>query len=306
MRRAFAIATVTMSLIASACGGGDATAPSRPANTGPITTTLPPPLEGTVLPVSQEFWHSGFHVRIEAAEVWTTTTLLTNRISHWLTLRGDFANQGAEIATFEPEMAIVAGGVSYNKRGGDPPRLLPATSALGELTFLIPDDLDLQAAHLVIGAPDESQARIPLGSDGTAIRLQPTELAISGAVAMELVDFTFTGGSLRYDIPDLHRQLDSGKAALTLHFDVTSRHTRDTRISMDDVALVLPDGSVVAPAVAELGPLPGGDDGVNTADRSVSFVVDEMLTGDLTLQVQLDPRLVVDDGATEAIFTFTL
>ncbi len=305
MRRAIALAAAVVGLVATACGPTATEAPSRRAN-DPITTTHPPPLDGTVLQFAQEFWHSGFHVELDGAEVFTTETMLTHRISHWLTLRGNFENLGEDIATFDPEMAIEALGISYVKRRGRPPQILPESSARGELTFLIPEDLDLDASDLVIGAAGESRARIPLGSGGPAVRLEPTDVAISGQVALELIDFTFTGASLRYDLPDRHSQLESGKRALTLHFDVTSRNPRDTRISADDIVLIVPDGSTVAPAAAELGAVPGGDEGVTTADRLVSFVVDEIPSGDFTLQVNLDASFASEDGAAEATFEFSL
>ncbi len=111
----------------------------------------------------------------------------------------------------------------------------------------------------------------------------------------------------RYDVPDLHRQLEMGMRALTLNFDVTSRIAADGRISSDDITLVLPDGSIIVPTVAELGQVTGGDDGgAVTPDRFVSFVVDEMPTGDFTLRLALDDRFVSEDGITEATFDFGL
>ncbi len=158
----------------------------------------------------------------------------------------------------------------------------------------------------MIGAAGESRARIPLGSPGAAVALEPTDVMISGQLATELIDFNFTGGSLRYDLPDLHRQLELGKRALTLSFDVTSRIAGDVQISPDDMALVLPDGSIIVPAAAETFSLPGDDDGVTTADHSVTFVVDEKPTGDFTLRLALDSLFVSEDGITEATFDFSL
>lgn len=75
---------------------------------------------------------------------------------------------------------------------------------------------------------------------------------------------------------------------------------------MDDLSLVLPDGTVATPAAAELGPVPGGDDGVTTAGQSVSFVVDVLSSGDYTLRFTPGAPFVAEDGITEAEFAFTL
>lgn len=307
MTRAVAIVMVALSLVVAACGNGDTQETRRPRDTAPITTTNPPPFDGTVLQVPHEFWHSGFHVELTRAEVSTSRTMWTSVTSYWLTLWGDFENQGGDVASFDPEMAIVGSGVSYSKRRGTPPRILPESSARGYISFLIPEDLDLESVELVIGKADESQARIPLSPRGTAVSLAPADVPIRGQLATELIDLDFTGASLRYDVPDLHRQLEMGMRALTLNFDVTSRIAADGRISSDDITLVLPDGSIIVPTVAELGQVTGGDDGgAVTPDRFVSFVVDEMPTGDFTLRLALDDRFVSEDGITEATFDFGL
>lgn len=307
MRRVATLAVIWLSLVAAACGGGDADVSTRPRDTTPITTTLPPPFDETELEFSYELWHSGFHVELTRAEVWTSTTFLTNRTQYWLTLWGDFENQGDEAAFFDPEMAIVADGLSHTHQRDDPPGILPESQALGKLTFLIPEDLDLQSAEFVVGSADESQVRIPLGSQAAAaVRLEPIDVEVGGQITTELIDLDFTGATLRYDLPDLHRQMEKGKMALTVYFDVTSRSPNEGSIKPDDVALILPDGSVLAPSAAELGSLPGGDEGVTTADRSVSFVVDEMPSGDFTLRLMLDAPFIGEDGVAEATFDFGL
>lgn len=306
MRRAVAVATIAMSLAAAACGGGDPTSYSPRSNNGPITTTNPPPLDGTLLSVAQEFWHSGYRVELASARVWTSETFLTNRTSHWLTLRGDFENLGGDVASFEPAMAIVESGVFYEVRQGDAPRVLPESSAIGELTFLIPENIDLTAAELLVGAEGESQARVPLGVDGTAVRLKPSDLAISGKLTMELIDIEVTAASLRYDIPTLHRQLALDERELTLYFDVTSRKPGEKQITVDNLSLVLSDGTSVVPAGGALGRVPGADEGVSTAGLSVRFILDDKAAGDFTLRFTPGSAFVAEDGITEATFDFSL
>lgn len=306
MRRTITTAMIAMSLIAVACGAGDTREPVRPSTTTSTTTTSPPPLDGRVLEITDEFWHSGFRVELTEAEAFKSRSIYASRVSHWLRVWGNFENQGDDVATFEPEMAIVASGKTYGHRRGRPPRVLPNESALGYLTFLVPEDLDLESAEFVVGAADESRARIPLGSLGTAVLLEPADVVISGRLETEHMDFDFTGGSLRYDLPDAHLQLDSGTRALTIHFDVTSRIAGDVQMTADDIALVLPTGSIIEPVAAELGALPGDDEGVTTANRSVTFVVDEQPSGEFTLRLTRDDWFVSEDGATEATFEFGL
>ena len=121
------------------------------ASAGPITTTHPPPLDGTVLPVSQEFWHSGFRVELTEAEVFTSTTFLGSQTSHWLKLWGNFENQGSVPAAFDPAMAIEASGDRYSTMQGNAPQARPGDSALGYITFLIEEDLDLYSADHQLG-----------------------------------------------------------------------------------------------------------------------------------------------------------
>jgi len=311
MRRAVTKVMIAMTLVAAACGAGDTEAGDtddrvRPSAIDRTTTTSPPPLDGMVLPLADEFWHSGFHVELTKAEIFESRSIYASRISYWLRVWGNFENQGGDVAYFEPEMAIVASGGSFAYRRGGPPQVLPASSSLGYLTFLVPEDLDVESAELVIGAVAESQVRIPLGSPGTAVRLEPTDVAVGGQLATELIDLDFTGASLRHDLPSLHTQLESGKRALTLHFDVTSRIRGEVRMSPGDIALILPDGSVIEPVASELGSLPGDDDGITTVDRFVSFVVDETPTGDFTLRLTLDALVDAEDGITEATFDFSL
>lgn len=306
MRRTSAIAFIAAALIAASCGSDSASLSSRRGSNGPITTTIPPPLDGTVADVAHEFWHSGFRVRLDAAEVSTTRTVLTNRVSYWLTLRGEFTNEGGEIATFAPTMAVEADRVSYSQRSGDPPRLRPYSSARGELTFLIPEDLDLRSAVLVVGAEEETRALVPIGDVGTFVGLAPTEIAVDATATSDFVDVALSGVSLRYDIPELYRQLELGRQAMAIRFDVTSSGPGTARISADDLTLVLADGTDLEPVTAELMPIPGSEEGITTTGLEATFVVPDSLPGDIALRLHLPPSLTPEDGGSELILVFSL
>jgi len=306
MRRSALVAVITLGLLAAACGGGEQDVSGRARGIVALTTTTRPPFEDTDLQFSEEFWHSGFRVELNRAEVWTSTTRFTNRTSYWLTLWGNFENLGDEVASFEPEMAIEESGVAYVNRAGDPPRLLPGTSALGELTFLIPEDLNMETAEFVVGSEVESRARIQLDGSGPSTRLEPIEVAAAGQTATELIDLAVTGGLLSHDVPQWHQQLAAEQRALTLGLGVTSRASSDGQITAEDFSLVLPDGSVVAPAVADLVTVRGAADGPATSNLTVTFIVEADLAGDYVLRLALPEAFVAEAGDSEAMLEFSL
>lgn len=306
MRRITTIAIVTATLLTTSCGSDSASFSGNRSTNGPLTTTTPPDMDGTVAELSREFWHSGFHVTLDAAEVWTTQTVLTNRVSYWLTLRGDFANQGDEVAAFEPAMAIRSGGQRYNQMNGDPPRLRPNSTARGEITFLIPEDLDFDSAVLVVGDEAESQALAPLGTGGASVDLRPTEVVLDESATSDLADIHLSGVLLRHDIPERYQQLEMGKVAMTVHFDLTNRSRETASIAIDDVALMTSDGAAQAAELAELSRVAGSEEGETSGALSATFIVDDDVAGDWSLRLQLPSNLITDDSGAELLVGFSL
>ena len=295
------IAFLALSL-AAACGGN--AAPPQvpvPRETLPTTSTTPP-IDGAVRAVGHEFWHSGFHVALIEAEVWTSKTLMTNRVSHWLRISGTFDNQGDELAAFEPEMAIVADGESYSITQGDPPWIRPGEPALGTITFLIPEDLDLETAEFVVGSPDEAQARIPLGVQGALVTLRPTVVELDAVAATPMATFHLASATLRHDVPFEHRQAESGSRFLTITVDVANR-TESWGFDPDDVTLLLADGTEVAATSTESVTVPAGTEDAATTSLDVSFMIGEA-TDQFDLRIRLDPALVEEDD--DAVLTFSI
>ena len=293
-------------LLAAACGGGDDDAGPSGSSADPTGTTRPAGSGGTAAPggiedqtfsVGEQFWHTGFRVEITHGEIVSTEAALTRTVTTTLTLSATFENIGLDPGYFGPQLAIVTSNNSYAESfQSDIPDVPGGLTSRGTLTFRIDEDFDLASAELLVGRPDENQARVPLGGAGEAIRLEPSEPAIAGTLTMELVDLTFTSATLAYDDPNRHREADNGKQYLTLNFDAVSRKGGNWQIFGDNFALVGPDGIAITPSRIEIGSLPGSDEGVLTADRYVQFLVDEMVTGDFTLRLTPGQWFIGDDG----------
>ncbi|NND02464.1 MAG: hypothetical protein HKN91_06735 [Acidimicrobiia bacterium] len=304
-RRLAAIAFAAAAL--AACGGADAAHTPRITTPGPITTTAPPPLDGTRFDIAQHFWHDGFRVDLEAAEVWTSQTRFTNRLSYWLTLRGQFQNLGPDPAIFQPEMTVLFDGTELNTRQGDAPQVGAKASEPGELTFLVTEDFDFQQAELVVGASDENRARVPLGPAGAAVRLEPTQVSLDATGAIGSLEVFVTSAELRYDDPVGHTTANNGEMILQLSFDVFSRRDGVGRLSAEDFELVLADGSSIQPFDAVLESLAGSAEGITNEDFQVRFVIDEpAANADYALRITPDPSFVTDEGPTDVAISFTL
>lgn len=313
-RQGPAVFAVTILLVA-ACGGGPGSNGSTP---DPTREPLPTKqgaseapvggIEDQIFAVGQHFWHSGFRVDVVEGEIASTEDNLSKRVTTVLRLSVTLENLGSGTGFFGPAVAIVTSDNSYaadpiaNGISDTPGGL----KGKGFFLFLIDKDFDLPSAELLIGDPDENQARIPLSGNGTPVRLEPSEPPISGTLSMELVDLVFTSANLRYDNPDRHRQIEKGKLALTLTFDVVSRKSGSWNIHAQDLALILPDGIAVAADGIDIGSLEGSDEGLTTPDGSARFLVDEMPAGDYTLRFSPGSWAIGVDGVTEATFDFTI
>ena len=313
------IALIVLTMGLTACGGGDdpaapttaaaggdaATTPTTAATAAPGETTGG--IEDQTFTVGETFWHSGFLVEVTGGQIVSTENSLTGAVTTDLVLSASLENQADDTGFFGPDLAIATSNNSYpSSFASDIPDVPGGLKSQAEFLFRIDETFDLASAELVVGSGGDSKARIPLGDGGDAVRLEPAELAISGELAMELIDLTFTAATLRYDIPERHRQVEEGKQALTLFFDATSRKTGNWQIFAGDLVLILPDGTAIGADDVDIGSLPGSDQGTTTPDRSVRFLVDEMATGDFTVQLAPGSWFVGDDGVTEGTFDFAL
>jgi hypothetical protein len=307
---------IALLLLLAGCSGGSDEPDGDPSDGG-ATTVAPsqqdssPSASGAIedqaFTVGEDFWHSGFHVEIVDGEIISTENQLSGKVTRFLFLDAILENNDVDTGYFGPSLVVATSNNNYPSQfGASLPDVPGGLKTPATFEFLIDENFDLASAVLIIGDADENQAQIPLGDGGDAMRLEPSELAISGLLSMELIDMEFTSATLRYDLPDRHRQVEKGKQALTLNLDVTSRRDGNWQVFAKDLALVFPDGTAIAPDDIEFGSLPGSDAGVTTPDRWVRFLVDEEPAGDYTLRFTPGTWFVGEDGVTEATFDFTI
>jgi hypothetical protein len=295
MIRLLIVALLALGLaLAAACGGGDdddsgddGGEPTGAETTAPPDETTPGggPGDEVTFTVDKEFWHSGFHVTVNEGVSFSVEETLSQDVTYLVEIGASFENLGPDQTFFSAPIALVADGNSFaSSFNSDLPNVPSGLSSDGLVSFVVDEGFDYNSAQLVIGAADENQAQVPLGSSGELIGLAPSEPPITGAITLELVDLTVTSAELRVDRPSSYTEIESGKLALTLNFDATSRKSGNWQLFANNFALVLPDGSGVAADGADLASLPGADAGTTTSDLYVRFLVDDPPAGEYTLR----------------------
>ncbi|HUF37505.1 MAG TPA: hypothetical protein VMN57_03190 [Anaerolineales bacterium] len=301
-----------LTLLLLACGllgGGEA----DPGADLPPDATVPqgdgaPVLPDQVFTVDREFWHSGFRVLLGDGRFYAEEHEFTDEVRYFVTIAATFENQGGSDTYFDGSLALVTpGGAFPAMLNANHPTVPAGLSAPGEFRFEVGPDFDPETAALLVGRPDENRAQIPLGSQGgDLVDLAPSMPTVSGTISLQLIDLHFAGAELRADRPVSYSQVEAGKLALTLYFDAVNRKGGNWSIHAQDFALILPSGSLVAPDGADLGSLPGSDDGVTTTGLYVRFLIDAPPAGTFTLRFTPGSWLVGDDGVAEGAFEFTL
>lgn len=328
------VLSLVLLLVASACGGGsdETSVPDSDDDTTPGSVfTLAPRSDSTTsapggttqtggggddepqavaFSVGEEVWHSGFRIEVvEGAVTPEERGVFATEIRYVLSLQLQVENLGSEAAFFGPEATVTANTGAYVWDAGfsladDIPGGLTSGA---EILLVVDEGFDPASATLIFGDADENRAVVPLGPGGdTAVRLEPSDVDVSGELTMELIDLIFDGGDLRYDRVERHRQVEAGKQALTLRFDILSRKDGNWSIFDNNFGLVLPDGRALAPDGSEIPNIPGSNAGVTTEGLSIRFLVDEGTSGDMTLRFTPGSWFVGDDGVEEATFVFTL
>ena len=105
-------------------------------------------------------------------------------------------------------------------------------------------------AIVEIGSEPQHVALVPLTERaGRAALYEPLGLVLSGTATSANLKLSLRAGLLRWDLPDWSQELVAGLQALTLTYDVT--YTGDfaggLSFTGENVALRLPDGSVIGP-----------------------------------------------------------
>jgi hypothetical protein len=225
-------------------GGCLADAPLPSPSAAP-TTEPEPTATVTVHELGRTVWYGGLTLSFGTA----TATLDAKGGPVVVDL--SLANQGSEEANLDGPLTLSSGGPGFEPSRDSVLPAVPAGAAVPvRLTFVVDGSFQPAAGAIRIGRPGEHQAVVPFAPGaGPAVTLEPVTgtLAVEGRAGNLLVQLT--GYELRADLPDWHQQLPQGVLALTLDYGATylGDFAGGLAFTAGNVALVLPDGTEVAP-----------------------------------------------------------
>jgi hypothetical protein len=171
----------------------------------------------------------------------------------------------------------------------------------------LPADFTLDGVELVLGNGSVHQARVPLSGDGDVVALDPLEITPGAAGQVGETTVTITGGRMVYDSPNLHQQIETGKAHLYVEFDLTASAALNgySSISYGDLQLGLPDGTRVAAGVDSVDSVVGPRPSETLRDLFASFEVPADVRGSFELVLTGNYTPVAFEATTGSI-TFEL
>lgn len=295
---------VVVGLLFAACG--DAAPPRSPTSTRtPITTTSEPPLDGRTFDINQEFWHSGFQVRLTRAEVTTSSARFSNRVAYWLTMYGSFENLGTTDASFDPAMAIHFDGAVWPNRHGRAPQAAAGATSEGYITMVIGEDFTPTRASFVIGAEGENQAIVPFNAEEPAVRLEPESFDVSGSASFDFAEITLHSATLRFDDPMAHEAAPADTRTVTLELEVASHREKPLELQATAFTLRTPSGSDVSPISAHLPRLGAAGEDATIETILLTFPVAADGLGEYRLHIT-PAETLIEEGPVQAIITFSL
>lgn len=232
-------AGLTASIALAACGE---TAPS----VVPTPTPKPEPTATTtVYQLGTSVWYEGLTIEI----VSVTATLDPRGGPVEVLLRMD--NPTDADSTLDGAVSLVVGTVRAEPtRESTIPSVPAQGSAPATLTYELQGIASIGQGVLEFGAGPLHVARVPITPfGGLAEAFEPVELAVSGSAAAGTLKLTLRAGLLRWDLPDWSQELGADLQALTLTYDATysGDFSGGFAFTRDNVALKLPDGTVVTP-----------------------------------------------------------
>lgn len=324
-------------LLVAACGGGDSEPTEGPdpagedlteaileavgeAVTGGPRDTTPEPARTVEL--NYTIWHSGFEIEFSEAILSEPRTTGAGYEFRTLTLPVRITNLWDDQGWPHMEANVIADGIAIRSTSEtDMPSVPGGLTGTGTLVFSqVEDPFDLDSAYLLLGRPDENQARVPLGPQGgELVDLAPFDVDIGGEISVALVDLVFNGAHIRADLPHNHRSLPNGQRTIYLYFDGTLRRSGNWSLNTSSFALTLPDGTSVVPDGSLLpsmsgpgdgfpggsGPVPEGIEGITYGDQYVRFLIPENTAGEYTLRYRTHNWSTVDE-VEEGTFSFVL
>jgi len=283
---------LSLALVLAACGGGGGGDDETPtAEAGPTATEGAPTKEASSDSVELDvsFWHAGFYITLEEASLAPGAGG-----SGVVTVTALFENLSEIDYTFDSQVALTSGGVSYGEESLDEDLpLVPAgLTGRGAFAFEVDSEFSLDDATLIAGGPEVNQAIVPIGPNSTEdlVDLEPLQLDVTGSATAGAVTGTVTGVEVRADLPDWRQEVEEGQLSLTVFFDVSADAglaQTQRNFQNQNVALRLPDGTAIAVRS-------DGRSGVNeileidTTNRnlSVRFIIDEPPEGEYAFIVR--------------------
>jgi hypothetical protein len=239
-----AFAAIVAALLAAsvALAGCGESAPSL-VPTAPPTPEPTPTM--TVYQLGTTVWYEGLTITI----VSVTATLDKRGGPVEVLLRMN--NPTDQDGSLDGAVTLIVGTVRADPtRESEIPEVPAGGSAAATLTYDLQGISSIDQAVLEIGAGPLHVARVPVtSSGGSVVDFEPIELALTGSATASSLKLTLHAGLLRWDLPDWSQELDASLQALTLTYDAT--YTGDFSggfaFTGDNVALRLPDGTVVSP-----------------------------------------------------------
>jgi hypothetical protein len=238
-----AVATAAVLLVAAivaACAGEPpptlAPTPTREPEPTPLTTTYD---------LATSVWYEGILISVNRA-----VAVLDERGGP-VTVEVELANSSRDETELEAKIWLVVGDtrVPPTRESTIPP--LPAEAEVAAtLTYELQGITSVDAATIEIGDAPYHIGIVPLTTaGGTAVTLQPTELAFSGAGTAGELEIDITGGVRRWDLPDWSEELPAESQAITVTYDATFTGGFSGGFAFTDknVALRLADGTTVRP-----------------------------------------------------------
>lgn len=282
MRRISIAFVALMSLGLVACGGGssdpEADTTTTAAGSDAVTTTSAAGAP-TSQAIDKTFWFAGFKVTLG-----TGTFTPPSKVE----IETTFENLGADTARFDGSLVLNTAGNGITSTDlTDIPEVPGGTTGKGSIRFDAGPGFEFEGADMTVGTIEHQQARIPLGSGGVFVSLEPRPVTITGSTTAGQLKLDAHDGELRADIPATHAPTEQNQLALTINFDVTNSGTGGGGYPLadDNFALTTPDGTTIAPDDAPIELL--GRQATKT-NLSARFLLDSPSAGEYTLLLRED------------------
>ncbi|MEW5991860.1 MAG: hypothetical protein AB1736_11025 [Chloroflexota bacterium] len=163
-----------------------------------------------------------------------------------------FDNPGQADARLGGPIRLVAGDAVAEPTRETVLPLVPAEGSADALvTFEVDGTFDVVVAAIRVGRDSEHQAIVPLvaGPEAPPVTLEPLMLDVTGTGTAGAIVAELVGVELRADLPDWGQELPREVMALTVTYHATFRSdfVGGAAFTTDNVRLVLPDGTRIAP-----------------------------------------------------------